>query len=167
MKTILSTALGLVFTASLALAQLYPALPSTYNPSYGIASEHMNGAGVALRASMEAKSKAAELKIQQGWLDLARQQAAQSNQPVSLTTGGGDMQQALLMANMAHSDFAALTPAMQIISVGFQPVWSKITMAEYLESLYVIAKNASFAAQLRDKLLADAALKAVPVPAKP
>jgi hypothetical protein len=46
----------------------------------------MAGAGDAMRASsdvarsvLESRSKAAELKIQQGWLDLARQQAQQAN----------------------------------------------------------------------------------------
>jgi len=152
MKRILFAA---VFTASFGMAQFVP-LPSPNNPYIGGATAAAAGAGEAYRVGRESKARAQELKIEQGWLDLARQQANQQQAGKSGQTGlasSEDMRQALLMANMAHPDFATLTPIMQIVGASLQPDWSKISTSEYLECLYVIAKNASFAAAFRDKLL--------------
>jgi hypothetical protein len=102
------------------------------------------------RAGLEAKSRAQALKIQQGWLDLARQQAqAQQQQSAQANNGPptppvGDIKEALLLAHMAHSDFDTFVPYMQIIAAALRPNWLKIRMTEYLECLYVIAKHASF-----------------------
>jgi hypothetical protein len=111
------------------------------------ASSAARGASEAYRAGLEARSRAEELKIQQGWLDLARQQA-QSQQTTQGKTVVGqprdDMKQALLMAHMAHDDFDTFVPVMQIVADAVRPNWSKLTMSEYLECLYVIVKHASF-----------------------
>ena len=141
----------MLMTAS-GVAQQFPALPSPYNPYVRGASDAAAAAAGNYRTGSEAKAKAEELKIQQGWLDLARQQAAQSKGSASLVAPGADIQQALLIANMAHPDFNTLAPGMQIIARALRPDWSKMTTDEYLECLYVIAKNASFAAQFREKL---------------
>lgn len=105
------------------------------------------------RVGLESKQRAQELKIQQGWLDLARQQA-QAQQPHSgqgnntpAVQPDGEIKGALLLAHMAHSDFDIFIPSMQIIAQALRPDWSKIRMTEYLECLYVIAKHASFAPQ--------------------
>jgi hypothetical protein len=147
--------LAMAFTASAGLAQFVP-LPSPNNPYAAGAAASAAGAAQAYRSGLESKARAQELKIEQGWLDLARQQANQKQPNKSGQTAlasADDMKQALLMANMAHPDFAALTPIMQIIALSLSPDWSKISTSEYLECLYVIAKNASFAAQSREKLL--------------
>lgn len=70
-------------------AQQFPAPYPTYNPSVFAAGASAGAAASALRSSQEAKSKAAELKIQQGWLDLARQQdaRAQASSPQSSSAG--------------------------------------------------------------------------------
>jgi hypothetical protein len=159
------TTLLIALLASPALAQ-NPSAADAARAATAAMNSSMAGAGDAMRASsgiarsvLESRSKAAELKIQQGWLDLARQQAQQQNAQGKSSIGlqpNGDITQALLLARMGHNDFDALVPSMQIIAEGIRPDWSKLTMGEYLECLYVIAKNASFAVQLRDRLLSPA-----------
>jgi hypothetical protein len=66
----------------------------------------------------------------------------------ALLTGDG-IKEALVLEQMAHEDFQTLVPLMQIIGGVLRPDWTKMTTAEYLECLYVIAKYASFANQAR------------------
>jgi hypothetical protein len=139
-----------------AMAQNQPTAADAMRSSMAGAGDAMRASSDVARSVLESRSKAAELKIQQGWLDLARQQAQKQNAQGKNSIGAqpnGDITQALLSVRMAHDDFEALVPSMQIIAAGIRPDWSKLTMGEYLECLYVIAKHASFAVQLRDRLL--------------
>jgi hypothetical protein len=69
----------------------------------------------------------------------------------------GEVNESFARAKAAHEDFTALLPAMEIISDSITPNWAHLTPAEYVESLYVIAKNASFTTAIRDSLLKRAA----------
>ena len=124
-----------------------PGAPQYQNSALDAAGRAARGASEAYRTGVEARSRAEELKIQQGWLDLARQQA-RAQQPTHgkdiLGQPRDDIKQALLIAHMAHDDFDTFAPVMQIVAEALRPDWSKLTMSEYLECLYVIVKHASF-----------------------
>ncbi|MBZ5623732.1 MAG: hypothetical protein LAQ69_34285 [Acidobacteriia bacterium] len=129
------------------------------------------------RQMIESAYRARQLQIQQGYLDLARQEAEEAlrareqsaaleNRVLDDELGykefrrasaswkvNQDVMDAFAAGRLAHPDFDALLPAMRIIADSLRPQWSKVTMAEYVECLYVIAKNASFAAPVRTVLL--------------
>jgi hypothetical protein len=128
------------------------------------------------RQATETAQHIRELQIQQGYLDLARRQAEELRQQREAsaqlesrvladdmgyrrarneTQAAQEVRDAFLSARMAHDDFDALLPAMRIIAGSLRPQWSAITMTEYVECLYVITKNANFAAPVRDSLLAS------------
>lgn len=62
-------------------------------------------------------------------------------------------------ARAAHPDLDALRPIMDVIAQALRPDWRRITMKEYVESLYAIAKGANFAEPVRQKI---AELQAAP-----
>jgi hypothetical protein len=114
-----------------------------------------------------------ELGIQQGWLDLARDRERrlaeleresrrlqdrvldQNFGYTDFRTGvanwrlNQDVIDAFAVGRRNHDDFDALVPIMRIIADGLRPQWGNVTMTEYVECLYSVAKNASFAAQAR------------------
>lgn len=61
-----------------------------------------------------------------------------------------DVRDAIAACHQSHDDCERLDGIMQIISKAFRPDWTQITMQEYIECLYTIAKNAKFAQQARD-----------------
>jgi len=121
--------------------------------------------------------RARELQIQQGYLDLARQQAEDARRAREQSARlqdrvlddefgfraarrewatwkiNQDVMDAFAHGRAAHPDFDALLPAMRIVADSLRPEWSRITMSEYVECLYVIARNASFASGARAALL--------------
>ncbi|HEX4807566.1 MAG TPA: hypothetical protein VH325_01470 [Bryobacteraceae bacterium] len=57
---------------------------------------------------------------------------------------------AVRIVRAAHpADFDQLAPSMMIIAGAMKPDWLQITMTEYVEALYAIAKNATFAQSAR------------------
>jgi hypothetical protein len=57
---------------------------------------------------------------------------------------------AIRLVRAAHpGDFDRLAPSMKIIAGAMKPDWQQVTMAEYVEALYAVAKNATFAQSAR------------------
>lgn len=57
---------------------------------------------------------------------------------------------AVRIVRAAHrADFDQLAPSMRIIAGAMKPDWAQITMTEYVEALYAVAKNATFAQSAR------------------
>jgi hypothetical protein len=172
-KLQLSTvALAIVFTASLSAQQRVDVwMHSTDPPDY------MKGLNDSMRDGIAVAEHARQAEIQQGWLDLARQQQRQqremdqrsaqlrdrvldqnfgyreSRSGVADWKLNKEVMDAFAAARLAHPDFDALLPTMRIIADALQPRWAAITMTEYVECLYAVAKNATFAAQARAALL--------------
>lgn len=61
-----------------------------------------------------------------------------------------DVKEAIEACHKAHNDCAKLDPLMLVISKTLHPDWTQMTMGEYVECLYAIAKNATFAQQARE-----------------
>lgn len=72
-----------------------------------------------------------------------------------------DVKDAINACHAVHEDCEKLDGMMNVISKAVRPDWTQISMAEYVECLYAIAKNATFGEQARAMLSAPAA------PAKP
>jgi hypothetical protein len=53
----------------------------------------------------------------------------------------------------AHPDFDQLQPVMRAVADAVRPDWSHVTMSQYVEALYAIAKTANFAGAARQKVL--------------
>jgi hypothetical protein len=111
-----------------------------------------------------------QLAIERGYLDLAREreqrlaweqkESARLQERVLDTNFGytdfrrgvanwrlnQDVKDAFAFGRKQHADFDELLPAMRIVSDGVRPNWGKITMSEYMECLYSIAKTARFTA---------------------
>lgn len=64
-----------------------------------------------------------------------------------------DVKDAIRACRETHADCAQLAGMMQVVSKALQPDWTQLTMAEYVECLYSVAKNASFAQRARDTAL--------------
>lgn len=67
-----------------------------------------------------------------------------------------DVMDAFAVARKAHPDFDALQPIMRTIADAMRPDWSRVTMPEYVECLYAIAKTADFAEPVRQRILGPA-----------
>lgn len=131
----------------------------------------------ALKQGTEAIRQSQQLAVERGWLDLARErdrrlrdmeQQSKRLQDRVLDQNFGyqefragaanwninqEVVSAFAAGRKAHPDFDLLLPAMRIIADGLQPRWGSVSMGEYVECLYVVAKNAAFAAGAREKLL--------------
>jgi hypothetical protein len=64
-----------------------------------------------------------------------------------------DVLDAFSAARKAHGDFNELQPIMRILAEDVRPDWSHVTMPEYIECLYAIAKTANFVEPERQKIL--------------
>ncbi|MGA8025875.1 MAG: hypothetical protein WB992_01935 [Bryobacteraceae bacterium] len=64
-----------------------------------------------------------------------------------------EVKDAMAACHAAHDDCAKLDGMMLIISKALRPDWTQLSMNEYVESLYVVAKNASFAQQARTMIM--------------
>jgi len=65
-----------------------------------------------------------------------------------------DVIDAFKSARTVHPDFDALQPIMRIVAEAVRPNWQLVTMSEYIECLYAIAKHAGFTEPARQKLAA-------------
>lgn len=63
-----------------------------------------------------------------------------------------DVMDAFNRARREHPDFDALQPIMRVVAEALRPDWTRVTMTEYIECLYAIAKAADFAEPVRKKL---------------
>lgn len=73
-----------------------------------------------------------------------------------------DVKDAIRTCRERHADCERLDGMMNIISKAVRPDWTQLTMTEYVECLYAIAKNAVFAEQARAMVLRSA----LPAPGK-
>ena len=64
-----------------------------------------------------------------------------------------DVLDAFKVARAAHQDFDALQPIMRTVAEAVRPDWSHVTMPQYIEILYAIAKTADFVEPARQKIL--------------
>jgi hypothetical protein len=64
-----------------------------------------------------------------------------------------DVLDAFTAARKAHPDFDRLQPIMRVVAEAMRPDWSYVTMPEYIECLYAIAKTANFVEPARQKIL--------------
>lgn len=64
-----------------------------------------------------------------------------------------DVSNAIKACRHAHSDCKKLEGAMNVISPSLHPDWTRTSMTEYVECLYVIARYATFAEPVRQALL--------------
>ncbi len=123
-----------------------------------------------LRDGVTAAQNGAQLAIQQQSLDLQRERLrfeerqAQQLSPPSYHDAhpneaawriNQDVKDAIAACRALHEDCAKLQGMMDIIAGAVQPDWKRLTMAEYVECLYVIAKHATFGEKARE-LLAQA-----------
>ena len=65
--------------------------------------------------------------------------------------------EAMLAARSKYPGYEVLEPVMLYIAQAIVPNWSRITVAEFWECLYVIAKTSDFAAGAREQVLFEEA----------
>jgi hypothetical protein len=65
--------------------------------------------------------------------------------------------EALLAARAAHPGFEALEGVMSSCACALKPDWTKITVTEFIESLWCIVRYSNFCAEVRDAVLLEAA----------
>lgn len=68
-----------------------------------------------------------------------------------------DVKDRIQTCHRTHADCEQLEGMMQIVARALRPDWTQLTMTEYVECLYAIARNAGFAEQAR-QMLAHGAL---------
>ena len=66
-----------------------------------------------------------------------------------------DVSDAFTAARKAHSDFDALLPIMRVLAESLRPDWTRLTMADYIESLYAVAQMPSLESVRRIVLAAN------------
>jgi 1-deoxy-D-xylulose 5-phosphate reductoisomerase len=64
----------------------------------------------------------------------------------------GQLLDAINAARQAHADFDSLQPIMRVLADALHPDWSRMTMPEYIECLYAVAKTATFTETARQKI---------------
>ena len=64
-----------------------------------------------------------------------------------------DVKDAIAACRNAHDDCEKLDGMMQVVSKALRPDWTQLSMKEYVECLYSVAKNAGFAEEARNTVL--------------
>ena len=64
-----------------------------------------------------------------------------------------EVAEAIVAARQLYTDFDLLEPVMETVGRALLPDWSRITVSEYVECLFVVARHSAFMRDVREALL--------------
>lgn len=157
--------LALPFALSLWAQQTIVVIPAGPPDYMGPVNQAMQNATQAMMAGRLASIEQQRVDLERERVsfeerqaELARQQDGASYRDAHTSEAtwriNQDVKDAMAACRQAHDDCEKMQGLMLVISKAIRPDWTQLTMAEYIECLYAIARNATFGAQARAMLAA-------------